>query len=222
MFRHGSFKNLGNMKRDEYKMTDKEKIKQEIERKQKNIVGAYESEDIEHGYKQCCKEILSFIDSLPEEPTVKGITWEDVNILESLIYQVHNEYPSIGEKSFGLEVLERFQDCQDVIEEPASEDLDFQTFAEEMHTVFALPSSETKNTEEDPLKWEYTIARHFAEWQKQKDEKLFKEDTWNYIEEHYPDITKEEKLRLYDVSIKSRLAGANTIKQKMKTVITET
>lgn len=57
------------------------------------------------------------------------------------------------------------------------------------------------------------IASHFAEWQKQKDEKLFKEDTWNYIEEQYPDVTKEEKLRLYDVSIKSRLAGAKTQKK---------
>ncbi len=56
------------------------------------------------------------------------------------------------------------------------------------------------------------IARHFAEWQKQKDEKLFKEDTWNYIEEQYPNITKEEKLRLYNISLKSRLAGAKTQK----------
>lgn len=60
------------------------------------------------------------------------------------------------------------------------------------------------------------IARHFTEWQKQKDEELFSEDTWNYIEENYSNITEEEKLKLYDVSIKSRLAGANTIKQHMK------
>lgn len=49
--------------------------------------------------------------------------------------------------------------------------------------------------------------------------KLFKEDTWKHIEEQYPDVTKEEKLRLYDISIKSRLAGANVIKQKMKEVL---
>lgn len=42
-------------------------------------------------------------------------------------------------------------------------DLDIQTFAKEMDTVFALPSSETKNTEEEPLNWEYAIAKHFFE-----------------------------------------------------------
>lgn len=54
-------------------MTDKELIKQEIERKQKDIAGAYESEDTEHGYKQCCKEILKFIDSLQEEPASEDL-----------------------------------------------------------------------------------------------------------------------------------------------------
>ena len=43
--------------------------------------------------------------------------------------------------------------------------LDMQTFAKEMSdNIFTLPSSETKNTEESPLQWEYTIARHFAKW----------------------------------------------------------
>ncbi len=41
--------------------------------------------------------------------------------------------------------------------------LDFQMFAKEMETVFALPSSKTKNTEEEPLNWEYVIAKHFFE-----------------------------------------------------------
>ena len=40
-------------------------------------------------------------------------------------------------------------------------DLDIQTFAKEMDAIFALPSSETKNTEEEPLNWEYSIAKHF-------------------------------------------------------------
>ena len=42
-------------------------------------------------------------------------------------------------------------------------DLDFQRFAKEMDTVFALPSSKTENTEEEPLNWEYSIAKHFFE-----------------------------------------------------------
>lgn len=53
-------------------------------------------------------------------------------------------------------------------EEPASNDLDFQTFCLEMHGVFSLPSSVTKNTEENPLNWEYEIAKHFAQWQKER------------------------------------------------------
>ena len=40
-------------------------------------------------------------------------------------------------------------------------DLDFQRFAKEMDAIFALPFSETKNTEENPLNWEYAIAKHF-------------------------------------------------------------
>ena len=42
-------------------------------------------------------------------------------------------------------------------------DLDFQRFAKEMDAIFALPSSETENTEENPFNWEYAIAKHFFE-----------------------------------------------------------
>lgn len=50
-------------------------------------------------------------------------------------------------------------------------DLDFQTFATEMETVFALPSSKTKNTEEEPLNWEYAIAKYFFELGMQQSKK---------------------------------------------------
>ena len=40
-------------------------------------------------------------------------------------------------------------------------DINFQRFAKEMDAIFALPSSETKNTKENPLNWEYAIAKHF-------------------------------------------------------------
>lgn len=42
-------------------------------------------------------------------------------------------------------------------------DLDFQVFAKEMDAVFNLPKEVTENTEENPLNWEYAIARHFYE-----------------------------------------------------------
>lgn len=43
-------------------------------------------------------------------------------------------------------------------------ELDFKVFAKEMDAVFNLPKEVTENTEENPLNWEYAIARHFAEW----------------------------------------------------------
>lgn len=43
-------------------------------------------------------------------------------------------------------------------------DLNFQVFAKEMDAVFNLPKEVTENTEENPLNWEYEIARHFAKW----------------------------------------------------------
>lgn len=42
-------------------------------------------------------------------------------------------------------------------------DLDFQRFAKEMEAVFSLPCSETENTEENPMNWEFAIAKHFFE-----------------------------------------------------------
>ena len=42
-------------------------------------------------------------------------------------------------------------------------DFDVHMFTKGMSTVFNLPSSETKNTEENPLNWEYAIAKHFFE-----------------------------------------------------------
>lgn len=53
----------------------------------------------------------------------------------------------------------------------------------------------------------------------QEEEKLNDKDSWTFIEENYPNITQEEKLRLYDISIKSRLAGADTFKKQMKEIL---
>ena len=66
---------------------------------------------------------------------------------------------SLGARIAMLEEVLSFLDTLEVKEV----DLDFQMFAKEMDTVFNLPSSETKNTEEEPLNWEYAIAKHFFE-----------------------------------------------------------
>lgn len=62
----------------------------------------------------------------------------------------------IGNKN----VLEDIKDFINTLE-TKEVNLDFQTFAKEMDAVFNLPSTETTNTEEEPLNWEYAIARHF-------------------------------------------------------------
>lgn len=161
-----------------------QKIKQEIERlKTKNEIALdkeYTQENKWHkiGAYDVCFQLLNFIDSLLEEPTIKGITWEDVNTLESLIYQVHNEYPSIGEKSFGLEVLEKFQDCQDAIEEHAGEDLE-----EEITKCY-----KSRNDLMMTRKQFGEIIHHFVEWQKQKDKQDFMKKAREYLEREYEDI----------------------------------
>lgn len=59
----------------------------------------------------------------------------------------------------GLSMLERFIDS--LQQEQPEVELNFQVFAKEMDAVFNLPKEVTENTEENPLNWEYAIARHF-------------------------------------------------------------
>ena len=68
----------------------------------------------------------------------------------------------VAEANDKLSVLEELKNFLNTLE-VKEVDLDFQTFAKEMDSIFALPSSETKNTEENPLKWEYAIAKYFYE-----------------------------------------------------------
>lgn len=72
---------------------------------------------------------------------------------------LHDNYPKQYAMLVTLKSLKFSIDTLEVKEV----DLDFQTFAKEMETVFALLSSKTKNTEEEPLNWEYAIAKHFFE-----------------------------------------------------------
>ena len=61
-----------------------------------------------------------------------------------------------------LTFLESFIDS--LQQEQPEVDLDFSMFAKEMDVVFNLPEEVTKNTEQNPLNWEYAIARHFYEF----------------------------------------------------------
>lgn len=186
-------------------MTDKEKIKQEIERliNDKTDGKHVAKADVIAPKRSAYLDILNVINSLPEEPTVKGISWKDVNILESLIYQVHNEYPSIGEKSFGLEVLERFQDCQDGIEEPASEDLE-----KEFHSWMR------ENCDDNGFFNQLELARHFAEWGRNH----FEDKSEMVSEDFYEAANQHSKQVFHGLLVENNItafkAGAEWQKQK--------
>ena len=77
------------------------------------------------------------------------------NILDYIDEHWDTDY-AIGAQRFA----DKLQDAIDTLE-VKEVDLDFQRFAKEMDAIFALPSSETKNTEEEPLNWEYAIAKQF-------------------------------------------------------------
>lgn len=61
------------------------------------------------------------------------------------------------------EELDRLLSFIESLEQEQDSNLDFQQFAKEMDAIFALPASQTKNTEDEPLNWEYVIAKHFYE-----------------------------------------------------------
>lgn len=146
-------------------MTDKELIKQEIERIIEEETPISKGSDYYHGVKESMEKLRQFINSLPEESGCEvNCTIKSGDLKEEL---------------------------DNFLKDP----------------VFGKLISRNAGL---------VLARHFAEWQKQKDEELFSKDSWNYIEEHYPNVSQEEKLRLYDMSIKSRLAGADTMKKRMK------
>ena len=115
-----------------------------------------------------CKEVLSFIRTLE----VKEVNFKcPKSVFEgqyltkdkvvATIERLQDECEEQGNNN-GVELLEKLFNKIDTIE-VKEVDLDFQTFAKEMKSVFSLPSPKTENIEEEPLNWEYAIAKHFFE-----------------------------------------------------------
>ena len=162
-----------------------EKIKTEIERRwrelaDKNVKAGGNVYDCEIAQ---LLSLLSFIESLEKEeqedtdfvkqeleriresqkkvklPELIDFWWmqEDMEG-NQMISKAKEHFASAMRKAYnvGLSQSESMEKEQDA-------DLDFQRFAKEIDAVFALPSSQTKNTDEQPLNWEYAIARHFYE-----------------------------------------------------------
>ena len=180
-------------------MTDKvQKIKQEIERRiedyQSRLIKLANSEYF--GRWQEDEELLKFIDSLPEEPASEDLEEAASKyVREDFHERSRADFKAGAEWQKERDYLQYSHICLKDIKDA------WQTLKKNKPDIESYP----------PI-----CFMKGAEWQKQQDEKLFKEDSWNYIEENYPNITEEEKLRLYDISIKSRLAGANAVKQQMK------
>lgn len=229
-----------------------QKIKEEIERQieegkakcqQSQENNDYESFVAWSEHVATCGKLLVFINSLTEEPKciynrtleerIKSCKYcsaacnvrikeesasedleeEILNQWEDYPHTLWSKCPYIDFKNIAHHFAEwQRQKDQEIVKLTESQDLD---------------EASWKYSDRDGIGYgqRYAMQIDFkagAEWQKQQDEELFKDDSWNYIEEHYPNITKEEKLRLYDISIKSRLAGANAIKQKMMKNAVET
>ena len=88
----------------------------------------------------------------------------------ALVAKIEKRIKTNKECMLGLRNLDYYQGKVDALNDTISfidtlevkeVDLDFQRFAKEMDTVFALPSSKTENTEENPFNWEFAIAKHF-------------------------------------------------------------
>lgn len=140
-----AFKNkLNSIKVKEVKFTDSESV----------FEGQYLNKD----------KVVTTIERLQDECEEQGDN-NGVELLEKLFDKIDTiEVKEVGvdlgdpkgDKSAKCIIDTKTLDVKEV-------DLDFHRFAEEMETVFALPSSKTENTEQEPLNWEYAIAKHFFE-----------------------------------------------------------
>ena len=123
------------------------------------------SDDERHGRHCAIIEIQNFIDSLQQEQPIQvnTLTWRDINDIERIINNVHYEFRNgIGEKSFGEEVLERFREERDELEQPEvdlEKEIDSEwKKCEPTDEGMGLESANIVNEQFDH------IARHFAEW----------------------------------------------------------
>lgn len=125
--------------------------------------------------------VLSFLDSLQQEQDILVINKKDWEAQEKFrknkdfgkpLQQEQPDFPTTDEqiKEFlathpKIKVPEKYKNPDWLFkkQEQPEVDLDFSMFAKEMDVVFNLPEEATKNTEQNPLNWEYAIARHFYE-----------------------------------------------------------
>lgn len=145
------------------------KIKAEIERRIKvyehridnnNEVEDPDSVDIEQLMKWNAKRELQICHQDGKAEALKDL----LSFIESLEKEQETGYVkapcAICCYDKGCDTCEHYQKR---LKKEQDSNLDFQQFAKEMDAIFALPASQTKNTEDEPLNWEYAIAKHFYE-----------------------------------------------------------
>lgn len=91
-----------------YQMED---IEAWFEKQKDSVSNAKYIDDVAHAFEDGRKKGIE--EKLKEQKPIEWteLTWKDVNDLEEIMNEVHSDYRGggIGQKSFGLEVLERFR-----------------------------------------------------------------------------------------------------------------
>ena len=89
----------------------------------------------------------------------------DIEKIKAEIERLKKEHYNTGTFVDGVAetALNRLLSFIELLEKEPKVELDFQRFSKEMDAVLALPASQTENTAEEPLNWEYAIAKHFYE-----------------------------------------------------------
>ena len=140
------------------KYINAEKLNAEIERLYNGEAPKHDQQcDFDDGYFTGVGKVFDVIDSLQkEQPESSNGKFVFPNFLYART--VDNKTIDVSYAPQSLDAVEYIKN--DPTEQPEV-DLDFQTFAKEMVGIFSLSKDKTTNTEENPLNWEYSIARHF-------------------------------------------------------------
>ena len=125
------------------------------------------------------------------------LNWEDINKLEVLINNVHNEYPNgIGQKSFGEEVLERFREYKGDEDLDGKEQKPTDLLDEIKHYLATTPKEQLRKDREEIERW---YKEHMVQTQDECS-----------IEEKPAEWSKDERIRKALVSIVKGIVGADS------------
>ena len=206
---------------EEMTMNQVQKIRAEIERLLGQKDYGYEDE-AEHGYRDCLLDLKEFIDSMQEEPSPVWhdvseepdeqrellCEWDSVDATWHEVAFYHADTQDYWNYTSKVEGVTKWAYIDDLLsikeEEPVSEDLE-----EEINKVAVelfdklLPQDGDFITEVSFKECVETIARHFANWQKEQDDTIIK-----LAKVHYRLLGKIQMKKEFE---KNRLAHCDNI-----------